>query len=504
MLSGTALSLLSLAALWPTTISATSAAPTLGCNALKLAFPDKTFSPKNPVYEYEAQDFWSNNEILSPACVFRPSSAQHVSKAAQLMGVSLTSFAVRGGGHMAITGANNIDGGPLFVMSNLTVLELAKDKKSVWVGPGLDWGQVYGFLAKHKLAVAGGRLSAVGVPGLLLGGGINFHGNQRGWAADNVLEYELVLSSGSIVSVTAKSYPDLFWALKGGSNNFGIVTKFRLATFPSDQVYAGVYSVADIPGFLKAVANFSASNTDPLAHIVPQVIAVDEETTIGGAILFYDSDSVPEPECFRPFFDLPSISNTFEKKTLSQFADETGQLVTPKINDQFIAGTTVGKTYEEILKGIHIVNDNFLNALPSLYKVLPAKDRVLISVDWQPIGALWQKASKKYNPGGNALGLDIASKGTYIAWAEVVEWSGDENNDAIFDWIKNTTWTIANATQKAGLYDAFNYMGDAAGFQNIYDGYGQQNKQKLLSISRKYDPLRIFQKYWPGGFKIGV
>ncbi|KAF4954831.1 hypothetical protein FSARC_12007 [Fusarium sarcochroum] len=503
MLRGIALSLLSLTALWLDPTSAATEQKS-GCNALKLAFPDKTFWPKHPVYEYESQEFWSNNEILGPACVFRPNSPENVSKAALLMGSSLTSFAVRGGGHMAIAGANNIDGGPLIVMSNLTTLQLSKDKKSVWVGSGLDWGQVYRYLSQYKLAVAGGRLSPVGVPGLLLAGGINFHGNQRGWAADNVLEYELVLSSGKIISVTSKSYPDLFWALKGGSNNFGIVTKFKLATFPSDQVYAGVYSVSDIPGFLKAVANFSAFNTDPLAHIVPQVIAVDEETTIGGAILFYDSDSNPKPECFQSFFDLPAISNTFGKKTLAEFADEAGQLVTPKINDQFIAGTTTGNTYEEILKGIQIVNDGFLNALPSLYEVLPAENRVLISVDWQPVGSLWEKGSKKYNPRGNPLGLDIASKGTYIAWAEVVEWSGDQYDDAVFKWIKDTTWTIANATQEAGLYDPFTYMGDAAGFQSVYDGYGQKNRQKLLEISRKYDPLRIFQKLWPGGFKLGT
>ncbi|KAL4730994.1 hypothetical protein ACLX1H_003036 [Fusarium chlamydosporum] len=502
MISSTAVRLLSLAALWLDPASAakdsksecTTEISDTGCEVLKLTFPNATFSPEDAVYEYESQNFWSNNEILNPACVFRPTSPTEVAEAVKLMALGLTSFAVRGGGHMAIAGANNIDNGPLFVMSNLTTLELVHDKGSVWVGPGLDWGRVYRYLGQHKLAAAGGRLSPVGVPGLLLAGGVNFHGNQRGWAADNVLEYELVLSNGTVISVTSESYPDLFWALKGGSNNFGIVTKFRLATFPSEQVYAGVYSVADIQGFLKAVANFSAFNTDPLAHIVPQVIAVDEETTIGGAILFYDSDSNPEPECFRPFFDLTAISNTFEKKTLAQFSDETGKLVTPDINDQFIAGTTVGKTYEEILKGVQLVNDGFLNALPELYKVLPVEDRKLISVDWQPIGSLWEKASKKYNPGGNALGLDTESKGTYIAWAEVVEWSGDERNDAIFKWIEDTTWAIANATQKAGVYDPFTYMGDAAGFQNIYDGYGKKNKERLLQISRKYDPLRIFQK----------
>lgn len=109
---------------------------------------------------------------------------------------------------------------------------------------------MYSFLETYKLGVAGGRLSPVGVPGLLLAGGVSFHGNQRGWAADNVIEYEVVSANGEILSVTANSYPDLFWALKGGSSNFAIVTRFKLRTFPSDKVLAGIYTVSDIDRFL--------------------------------------------------------------------------------------------------------------------------------------------------------------------------------------------------------------------------------------------------------------
>ncbi|KAI9151611.1 hypothetical protein HJFPF1_08818 [Paramyrothecium foliicola] len=475
-----------------------------GCSALRLTNSAKTFVPGNAVYEYEVKNFWSNHQILSPACVFRPTSAEDVAAALLINEVTGTKFAVRGGGHMGIKGANSIDGGPLIVMSNLTTLELAADRKSVWVGPGLDWGEVYRYLGEFNLATTGGRLAPVGVPGLLIGGGINFHGNQYGWSADNVLEYEVVLYTGQVVKVDAKTRSDLFWALKGGSNNFGIVTKFRLNTFPSGDVYAGVYSVTDIPALLQAIANYSAFNTDPLSHMVPQVVAVDEQTTVGAVILYYDSDKDPQPECFRPFWDLPNVGNTFSKKTLSEFADETGQLVVPGINDMFIAGTTVGKTYDELLTGIKVSWEVFEGELPKLFNIIPPEDRVLISIDWQPLGDLWLKGSKKVNPTGNALGFQPDKKGTYLAWAEVVEWRGDENNEAIYNWIKDTTWAIGNATQKAGVYDAFNYMGDAAGFQNVYDGYGAANKQKLLSISRKYDPLRLLQSLWPGGFKLGL
>jgi hypothetical protein len=175
--------------------------------------------------------------------------------------------------------------------------------------------------------------------------------------------------------------------------------------------------------------------------------------------------------------------------------------VTPHINDIFVAGTIVGKTYTELLHGIQIINDTFFSALPALYAQIPAANISIIELDWQPIGSLWLGASTAN--GGNALGLD-ASKGTYLCYAEVVEWIGSSYDNIVAEWTVSTTYAINNATQAAGLYDPFNYMGDAAGFQTIFSGYGAANEAQLLSTSRKYDPSRLFQTLMPGGFKIGV
>ncbi|KAK6853706.1 hypothetical protein PG995_010518 [Apiospora arundinis] len=477
-----------------------------GCAALKTAFPDKTFFPGEPVYEFENQNFWSNTELKSPACVFRPTNPMDVSCGVVAAQKSQSPFAVRGGGHMGIPGANNIDNGVLMVMSNLTTLELNADKSVLSVGPAYRWGDVFSFLQPHDLAVAGGRLSPVGVPGLLLGGGVNFHGNQHGWAADNVVEYEIVLADGSVSKATATENPDLFWALKGGSSNFGIVTQFKLRTFSSTKVWAGTYTVSGehLDEFFEAIADFAATNTDAKSHIVPMTVAASPNTTVAAVILFYDSPAVANPECFKKFLAIPSVANTCAFKTLSDFAVENGGLVVDHINDLFIAGTTVGKDHDTLLKGIKITNDVFFAALPELYAQVPAKNLSLVSIDWQPITSLWTEGSAKSNPGGNALGIDTKSKGAYLAWAEVVEWIGSEYDDAVFAWAEKTTNAINAATKAAGIFDAFNYMGDAAGFQEIYQGYGATNEARLRDVSRKYDPERVFQKLLPGGFKIGA
>lgn len=108
------------------------------------------------------------------------------------------------------------------------------------------------------------QVASVGVPGLILGGGISHFSNKLGWACDNVESYELVTASGQAINVTVKSYPDLYWALRGGGNNFGIVTNFKLAAFPSTQMWGGsrYYLEDQFPGVLDAIYNFAVTESD--------------------------------------------------------------------------------------------------------------------------------------------------------------------------------------------------------------------------------------------------
>lgn len=350
------------------------------------------------------------------------------------------------------------------------------------------------------------------MPGLLLAGGVSFYGNQVGFSADTVLSYEVVQSNGGTVTASALENKDLFWALKGGSSNFGIVTSFQMKTIESTQVWAGTltYSQENIGAVYQAIANYSAAPTDPKAHIVPAVVpsSAQSDPDVIVVIIFYDSPTVSWPACFDMFHNIPTIADTTAFKTVSQFADENGALVVPNINDVFVAGTIVGSNYDELLRGIQITNDTFYAALNDLYANIPAEDIAILQLDWQPITKTWIEAGLKNNPAGSPIlgGLSEYETKTYLAYAEVVEWTNTQGDHDAFvaSWIETTTSAINAALDKEGLWAPFNYMGDAAGFQDIYDGYGAENKQALLDISRKYDPERVYQRLMPGGFKIGV
>lgn len=145
----------------------------------------------NKVLTWVNLDYYSPMSPSSPICVFVPYNAYEVAGAVKILAASNTKFAVRGAGHMPIPGYANTDGGVLIVFTRMKQLQLSRDKSFVSVGPGNRWVNVYEYLEPHGLVVLGGRVGSVGVPGLLLGGGISFYSNQHGFAANNVIAYEV-------------------------------------------------------------------------------------------------------------------------------------------------------------------------------------------------------------------------------------------------------------------------------------------------------------------------
>ena len=179
------------------------------------------------------------------------------------------------------------------------------------------------------LSVIGGRVSAIGVGGLTLGGGISFFSNRFGWACDNVNTYEVVFADGSIHEVSHSSpYSDLYFALRGGGNNFGIVTRFDLATFPQGDLWAGgqtyIYdnetAVALNDAFYWLGVN---APSDPFAQVIlAYAFAQAEDLFVIVADLQY-SKPVADPPILQNFTAVPgAIANTVRFTSLSNLTIE--------------------------------------------------------------------------------------------------------------------------------------------------------------------------------------
>jgi FAD/FMN-containing dehydrogenase len=194
-------------------------------------------------YSTEQESYWSAIQAeVSPQCFVQPTCAAEVAAIVRLAERTDCSFAVRSGGHAAFTGASSIPNGITIDLRLLNEVTISGDRTTTRVGAGNVWLDVYEKLVPEGLAVIGGRVSGIGVGGLTLGGGISFLSGRHGWACDGVRNYELVSASGDILDVNYTSYPDLYWALRGGGNNFGIVTRFDLETFPQGQMWGGTFA----------------------------------------------------------------------------------------------------------------------------------------------------------------------------------------------------------------------------------------------------------------------
>ncbi|KAI8302852.1 Bifunctional solanapyrone synthase [Colletotrichum sp. SAR11_59] len=451
-------------------------------------------------------------EILNPSCIFIPTSAHQVSTAINTIKSINGSFAVRGGGHTAISGANSTDEDVLLVFSNMTELELSDQRSHVHLGPGLRWGEVYNALEPYDLTVAGGRVAPVGVPGLLLAGGIGFYSNKYGFSANPVSSYEVVLADGRIVNATASNeYSDLFWPVRGGPN-FGLVTSFELQAIPSPRVFAGVlqFESSQFEAFFEAVAAYSVDIFDTKSHIIPIVgfardDGTDEISSYAYIVLFYDDPDETEPGIFRRFLDIPNVGNTLSHQTVANLAFETGKSVMDGQSDILTGGTIAARDFAGLLAGIQLISEIFEEAVRSIQAQVPASTFASTEVYFQPLGRDFIVASQNNGEGGGPLSLD-ESQGTYIVYAIALTWVDSQYDDVISAWIEKTVQTIDSATAEAGLHHPFRYMGDSAAFQvaEFFDGYPQGVAERLDNVALKYDPDGFFQKNMPGGFKLSA
>jgi FAD/FMN-containing dehydrogenase len=267
---------------WDSYNATAATAASKACINLKATFPEKLFVANTTQFDVESRAIWSDTCLLTPNCVFLPSSAADISKALPIIKAANSKFSVRAGGHMPVPGAQSVEPGVFISLSNLNQRTLNTKSGTASIGPGQTWIEVYDWLVPHGLAVNGGRYPTVGVGGVLTGGGIGYFASKQGWGCDNVVAFEAVLGDGTIAEVTEKGkYSDLFWALRGGHNNFAIITRFDVRYFKATSAYAKVIAVnasaqSTSDAFFDALNAYVAPGggvDDPNLAIIPTVAA---------------------------------------------------------------------------------------------------------------------------------------------------------------------------------------------------------------------------------------
>ncbi|HVK28480.1 MAG TPA: FAD-binding oxidoreductase, partial [Nocardioides sp.] len=247
-----------------------------------------TLHPGDPGYD-DARRVFNGLIDRSPARIVKCATAMDVATTIKQAVADGLGISVYGGGH-GVTGAAVIDGGVCVDLRPLAQIVVDPDARTVRVGGGATWGMVDAATQEHGLAVTGGRVSTTGVGGLSLGSGSGWLERKLGFTCDNLLTAQVVTAAGDIVTASDGENPDLFWAIRGGGGNFGVVTEF---TFRVHEVGPIVY------GGMLLYPGFQAR--DVLTHWRDFMLTAPDE--VGSAVALITAppeEFVPEPARGQP------------------------------------------------------------------------------------------------------------------------------------------------------------------------------------------------------------
>ena len=228
-------------------------------------FAGSVIGPDDPEYD-RARAVWNGMIDRRPALIARCTGVADVIAALELAREHDLVVAVRGGGHN-VAGTATCDGGIVIDLSRMRAVRVDPDARRVWAQGGCTWGDVDRETQLFGLAVPGGVVSETGIAGLTLSGGYSSQRRAHGMTIDNLVSCDIVTADGRYVRASETENPDLFWALRGGGGNFGVVTAFEYRAHElGPTVYAAqvLYPIENARELLRAWRDLVAGAPDEI------------------------------------------------------------------------------------------------------------------------------------------------------------------------------------------------------------------------------------------------
>ena len=208
-------------------------------------------APGDPEYDAARTIFYGGIE-RHPAVIIRPADVEEVRRVISLAHDTGMELAIRSGGH-SVPGHSVTDGGIVLDLSNMRDLQIDVEGRTAWAEAGLTAAEFTTAAAAHGLATGFGDTGSVGIGGITLGGGVGYLVRKYGLTIDDLLAAEIVTADGEILHVDARAHPDLFWAIRGGGGNFGVVTRFKFRLHEVDSIFGGMLILPATP---ETIASF--------------------------------------------------------------------------------------------------------------------------------------------------------------------------------------------------------------------------------------------------------
>lgn len=436
----------------------------------------RVLRPDDPGYD-ESRTVWNARFESRPDLIVRVAGPRDVASALDYARARGLAVGVKSGGH-DYAGNSACDGGLLIDLGDLRRIEVDPAARRAVVGAGATWGEFDAAVAPHGLATTAGTVSTVGVAGFTLGGGEGWLGRKHGLACDNLVSAEVVTAAGSLVNASATENEDLFWALRGGSGNFGVVTSFELALHPLDHaVLAGqvIYPFDRAVEMLRLYRDFFRDAPDevacfPFFYRVPPIELFPAEwhgQIVVAFVLAYLGpvvDGERRLAVFREQGD-PILDGVFPQPWV-------------ELQKSFDAGMAKGFRWYSRAHYFDELSDDAIDDLVGALGPFPGDfTSVYIGPGGGAVGRIAPDATA-YPHRGAAHGLHI-----FPGWID------PELDDEVMAWARGVSDAVTPHTN-GGVY--VNLLGEDER-DRVPAAYGA-NYERLREVKRRWDPENIFRK----------
>ncbi len=402
-----------------------------------------------------------------PGLIVRCAVAADVVRAVNFASENALLLAVRGGGH-SVAGLGVCEGGMVIDLSRMKGIRLDPAGRTLRAEAGVRWGELDQEAQVFGLGTTGGAVSTTGIAGLTLGGGLGVLMRKHGLACDNVLSIDVVTADGALLKASSKENVDLFWALRGGGGNFGIVTTFEYRLHPVGTVVGGLV----LYPFDRA--------TEMLAFYRELTETAPDELTAYAALL-RTPDGVRASAIFSCYAGPLSTGETV-LRPLREFGPPMADLIGP------LPYAAIQETFDPTAPpGLlnywksRFVRDLSTETIDELVAAFPTAPSPLSSVVVEHLGAAvgrvaegdtaFSHRSARYNVTAASLWRDSGQSEQNISWARQL-------------------WDALRTPAGDAVYA--NYLSDDEGDQRLRAAYGA-NYERLVAAKNRYDPTNLFR-----------
>lgn len=429
---------------------------------LRAAVAARVIDPEHDDFD-SARRVWNGMVDRRPSSIVCCTSISDVMSAVQFVREWNLPFTVRGGGH-SIPGKSVADGAIMIDLSRMKNIQVNTRARTAVAQAGLTWKEFDAKTEESQLATTGGVISSTGIAGLTLGGGLGWLMGKHGLAADNLISADLVTAEGKYMRASASENADLYWAIRGGGGNFGIVTAFEFQLHDLEAVRGGVilYPRDRAVDLLRRYRDITERAPDELTAYA--AIMTGHGTPMA-AIALCQSGETDTPEVVTQFLlsDLPA-------------ADLTGKKKYSEIQSMMDFTAPPGLHYYFTCPFLQSLTDDAISAIVEQCVSMPTEQT-------QVVIEHMHGAASRVPPADTAFGLRRVQYSINIMAA----WDRIELTEKCIDWARE----FAASLRKFGASDAYvNYLGEEGGAA-VRASYGA-NYDRLSKLKAKYDPDNIF------------